>query len=581
MSSTYFRYLLVLLLVASPAHAGPPTIELSAATATADAWPALTVLADAHLDLSPEQALARLPEFAPPETPHANMGVRRDAVWLRVPVRVVPGAPKRWILSVDYASIDHIDMYLVDAGQPARHVVLGRAVPFSKRAWPSSRHAAMVELEPERPYEFLLRVATTSTMIVPLTLSTPEAFHAQEARTQALQGLMAGAALCLLIYSLTQWVGLRDPMFLHYALTLAGTTLFFVTYFGLGPQHLWGDNGWLSEHTAPLSVLLGGLVGGFLFVDRALCGHDTRSLISRGLRAGAATAGFIGGLFAAYLIDYRLAQLSATLLGPMPMLLAVPAAWARARTGERVGLYMLIGWSVYALGALTMVGLLRGYVASNFWTQHAFQFASFFEMLMWMRILGIRIEDMRASAQRAHLERDALRSLAHTDALTGLPNRRGLNEALSRVLPSCAPEQVVAVFLLDLDGFKPINDRLGHDAGDELLVGVARRLQAALRTSDVVARLGGDEFVVLATGLPDNGAAQLLGQKLLDVFHEPLMAAGQLCRVGLTIGYALAPLDGRDALTLLKRADAAMYAGKQGGRHCLRRGAASQGLAAA
>ena len=114
-----------------------------------------------------------------------------------------------------------------------------------------------------------------------------------------------------------------------------------------------------------------------------------------------------------------------------------------------------------------------------------------------------------------------------------------------------------------------------------MLVGVARRLEALLRASDVVARLGGDEFVVVAAGLPGDAEARALGQKLLEAFRQPFAAAGQNCRVGLTIGNALAPLDGRDALGLLKRADAAMYAGKQAGRDCLRRGAASVGLAGA
>ena len=194
---------------------------------------------------------------------------------------------------------------------------------------------------------------------------------------------------------------------------------------------------------------------------------------------------------------------------------------------------------------------------------------------------GVRIERLRASAQRAHLERDALRSMAHTGALTGLPDRRGLSEVLQKALPHVSAERMTAVFLLDLDGFKPINDRLGHEAGDEVLVGVARRLQSLLRGSDTVARLGGDEFVVVASGLASDADAQALGRKLLDGFRQPFAAAGQPCAVGLTIGYALAPLDGGDELSLLKRADAAMYAGKQAGRQCLTRGQASAGLVGA
>jgi diguanylate cyclase (GGDEF)-like protein len=168
-----------------------------------------------------------------------------------------------------------------------------------------------------------------------------------------------------------------------------------------------------------------------------------------------------------------------------------------------------------------------------------------------------------------------IEQLSHTDALTGLPNRRGLHERLAAALPQAAPGRLLAVYLLDLDGFKPVNDRHGHDVGDALLVAVGQRLQAQLRTADVVARLGGDEFVVLAAGLPDETVARQLGQKMLASFNEPFMALGQRCDVGLTIGYALGPLDGHSADDLIKRADAAMYAGKGAGRRCLQRGGRS------
>jgi diguanylate cyclase len=99
-----------------------------------------------------------------------------------------------------------------------------------------------------------------------------------------------------------------------------------------------------------------------------------------------------------------------------------------------------------------------------------------------------------------------------------------------------------------------------------------QRLQAQLRSQDVVARLGGDEFVVLANGVADMATAESLGHKLLGAFDQPFDVAGQRCEVGLTIGYALAPLDGATAEQLLKHADDAMYAGKAQGRRRVGRG---------
>lgn len=577
---TWLRRCLALAYILACAPALASAIVLGADAGQVDAWPGVRLLADPSGQASAGEMLARRSAFAPPTGPRANLGPRTEAVWLLLPLRTEATSPGRWVLSVDYASIDRIELFRLSPHGPGAPVQLGRSLPFSAHPLPSAVHATEIELEPGREHELLLRVTTRSSMVLPITLSTPEAFHAAEARRQFLQGLMAGAMLCLLLYSLTQWASLRDAMFLQYALTIAGTGVFFVAYSGLGPQHLWGDNDWLSQHAAPLSVMLA-IVGGSLFVERVLGVRELQPWIARALKLLAGAAAVVAIAFVTGLIDYRVAQRMATVLGPLPMLLAVSAAWKRARRGERIGLYMLVGWGAYGVSTLTMAALLRGWIDMTPWTEHAFQAGAMFEMAMWMRVLGVRIEELRASAQRAHLERDALRSLALTDALTGLPNRRGLSEVLAGALPHSTPQRMTAVFLVDLDGFKPINDRLGHEAGDEVLVAVARRLRSLLRASDTVARLGGDEFVVVAGGLAGDADAQALGRKLLDGFREPFGAAGQRCSVGLTIGYALAPLDGREADELLRRADEAMYAGKQAGRHCLRRSTVATRLASA
>jgi diguanylate cyclase (GGDEF)-like protein len=160
--------------------------------------------------------------------------------------------------------------------------------------------------------------------------------------------------------------------------------------------------------------------------------------------------------------------------------------------------------------------------------------------------------------------------------LTGLPNRRSLNETITRELSTISPQNMLAVYMLDLDGFKSVNDLYGHDVGDELLIAVANRLQANLRNSDIVSRLGGDEFVIMSSGLTTAEQAQELGEKLVRAFDAPCVLSHHVCKVGLTIGYALAPLDERDIFGLLKLADGAMYAGKMAGKHCVRRTTTSE-----
>jgi diguanylate cyclase len=553
-----------------------PALQLNDSAGQVDAWPAVTLLSDAEGRLDSAAVLRRLDDFRPPDGPHGNLGMRRDVVWLQLTV-VARSGDGRWVLDIDYPSLNRIDVLLLRDGQPVARHLLGNAIGFDARPMRSRTHAVELQLEPGVPHQVLLRVATQSSMVLPIQLSKPGVYHAREAGAQLLQGVLAGVALALLAYSLTHWFSLRDPMFLEYALLLAGVTTFFVTYFGIGQQHLWNDQAGLLGKVAPLGVLVA-LAGGSLFVASALQTRTHAPWTHRGLLAvaGGSTLVFLASL--AGLLDYRTTQTLATAIGPAPMLLAIPVAYRQARGGNHLALYMLLGWMAYMAGALCIAGLLRGLLPVTFWTQHLFQFASLVEMLLWTRVLALRIAGIRRSAERTELARAALESLAHTDALTGLPNRRGLQQALAAALPDSHAHHPLAVFLLDLDGFKPVNDRLGHDAGDDLLVQVGQRLCGQVRQGDVVARLGGDEFVIMAPGIPGEAAALVLGRKLLDAFDQPFDVAGQACRVGLTIGFALAPHDGTHADDLIKRADAAMYAGKQAGRHTVRRGGASGGL---
>jgi diguanylate cyclase (GGDEF)-like protein/PAS domain S-box-containing protein len=158
--------------------------------------------------------------------------------------------------------------------------------------------------------------------------------------------------------------------------------------------------------------------------------------------------------------------------------------------------------------------------------------------------------------------------LAHHDVLTGLPNRLLFTDRLDHAIQRARREgSFAAVLFIDLDHFKDINDGLGHHVGDQLLVGVARRLAGLVRRADTVARLGGDEFVVLIEDAATHGVAANLAEKILAAFREPISVGGADLHVGCSIGVSIFPEDGSDAATLLKNADAAMYRAKEKGRH--------------
>jgi diguanylate cyclase (GGDEF)-like protein/PAS domain S-box-containing protein len=165
--------------------------------------------------------------------------------------------------------------------------------------------------------------------------------------------------------------------------------------------------------------------------------------------------------------------------------------------------------------------------------------------------------------QQAQLEH-----LAHYDALTGLPNRALLSDRMAQALSQARRTQaLVAVGYLDLDGFKAINDEFGHDAGDALLIEVARRLTETLRAADTVARLGGDEFVLLLLGAASAEECKMAARRVLAAVAEPIMLKGHERCVSGSLGITLFPFDDSDADTLLRHADQAMYLAKRHGKN--------------
>lgn len=178
--------------------------------------------------------------------------------------------------------------------------------------------------------------------------------------------------------------------------------------------------------------------------------------------------------------------------------------------------------------------------------------------------------------QRREVERRAaaerrIREMAYQDSLTGLPNRRQFDDALQIAVASPPRAGAVhGVFLLDLNGFKAINDVHGHGVGDEVLIEVARRMLGAMREGDLVARFGGDEFAVLATHLGDPEAATNVALRVIEAIDPPIEAGGAIHRVGAGVGIALLPADADTAEEAMRRADVALYRAKAERRSALR-----------
>ncbi|MDH5485207.1 MAG: sensor domain-containing diguanylate cyclase [Gammaproteobacteria bacterium] len=176
----------------------------------------------------------------------------------------------------------------------------------------------------------------------------------------------------------------------------------------------------------------------------------------------------------------------------------------------------------------------------------------------------------QAMLKRRTMEQE-IRQLAFYDSLTGLVNRQLFHEKLVLEMSHARRDKTpMALMYLDLDNFKPINDELGHDAGDFVLQEVADRLRQTLRETDTIARLGGDEFAII---LPKSGSEEeisIIAQRLIDTFIDPFLPQGHECYLGISIGIDLLVNDDKNADELVSQADKAMYRAKQSGRNCYR-----------
>ncbi|MBI4804823.1 MAG: GGDEF domain-containing protein [Desulfovibrio sp.] len=188
-----------------------------------------------------------------------------------------------------------------------------------------------------------------------------------------------------------------------------------------------------------------------------------------------------------------------------------------------------------------------------------------------IKTLAASLSSLIDSLTKSEIVRDRMQRLATRDPLTGLSNRLGLSEHLATALPRLTRQGAsLEVLCLDLDGFKAVNDTLGHQAGDELLREVARRLTGCLRGEDVLVRQGGDEFIVLVeTKGQERNEVPLLAGRILQSIEQPFVLEGQTATVGVSIGAATWPLHGKRIEDVLARADAALYEAKRRGKNRL------------
>lgn len=589
------------------ASASGPTVRLAAGAEVIDLGGQLAVLEDPDGRLTPADLAqpAAASRFRPaPAGEDLNFGYSSAAYWLRLTLVADPGAPADWLLEIAFPSLDRVELHSARGGAPL--AVTGDRQPFASRAVANRNFVFPLHLTPGgEPQTVYLRVISEGSLTVPLKLWESGAFSRYSQDGYAALAIYYGMLLALMLYNLLLYLSIRDRTFLTYVFFVASMAVGQLSLNGLGNQYLWPHWPAWGNLALPVGFSATGFFGAW-FTRDFLATRRMAPLLDR-LILGLLGAFMVSAL-ATIFLSYRLGAVLTSLSGLCFAATAVAAGVVSRSRGHPGARYFLLAWSLLLVGVGVMAMRNLGWLPTNWLTSYAMQIGSAVEMLLLSFALADRINTMRRERALAQEEAlaakqgmvDALRdserklearvasrtreledaysrlresevhfrAMAHHDPLTGLANRLLLTDRLDQGIERAARSgQQLAVLVLDLDGFKPINDRYGHTVGDDLLTAVSCRLRMAVRAADTVARVGGDEFVLVLDSLQTAADAARVAEKVVRAIEQPVVLDGRAVSVSVSIGIALYPQHGTTRQMLLEHADRAMYVAKRSGRN--------------
>ncbi|WP_322998516.1 diguanylate cyclase [Castellaniella sp.] len=586
--------------MAQPLAAACPTRSLSPVQPDIPSLADVCFVRDEQQSLGPEDVLSGRWPVQRRDADHLVFAHTQAAYWVYVPLRNSDLVSHAWFLQLDYPLLDDVDFWVYDldpAGAGAAPVLLrvermGDARPFGLRPVNHRLFLLPLDFKPGQSLGVVIRVRSNGAINIPLSLHTAESALAGTQGHSLAQGMFMGALGLLAIFNLTLFLRLRILQPLYTAIYILCAGLFLTSMSGLSFQYLWPDSPWLANVSVPVTevlAILSLLLFTRAFLDVRSGRQPRHALVIQCL--------FVVGvvlLAASFWAPYALIIKINTVYALVSMLCMFGIGLRHGRQGERAARWYAASWLVFYAGfllySLAAFGYIPGFMAQERWMQAALgsqMFLLTYAEIMQLRELldrALRIEssarsslqhevqartaDLRTALGALQQANQQLRELTLHDPLTGLLNRRGLDESLEQVLDQSGREDSCAVLaVFDLDHFKRVNDEYGHDVGDHVLKWVAEVLGNLLRRkSDVLARFGGEEFVVLLPGATLDDAAVLIRRVLEHVrLHSVDLEDGRRLSLTLSAG-AAAWQPGDTAQSLFRRADACLYRAKDTGR---------------
>lgn len=552
-----------------------------------------------------DMARAEIQARFQPANGRATVGQSRHPWWIKVTLQRSADAPRQWWLENAGITLYQVQLYLPD-GQGGWHErQSGTAVPYAEgRDYPYRRMLFKLPELADQPLTLYFRSLDPGGNSFPLKAWQLSDLEQQASEENLGYGLVYGVILALLLYNLFILIALRDKAYLWYVLATACVLVFILSMTGHGFQYLWPDAAvpvWLDRITLP------SLWGIFVmrFTQELL--YTRRGLRWPHLLLNSGCALYI----VAILVNALGYRAEAALIIAVTPAVTVPAALYSAAVRMAQGFFparfYLLGYGAVLASTLVLVMRAAGLIEPGNFTAYLFPISVAAETILFSFALAYRIQmlkqekaqalqqaDREKTARLAQMQASAeelqtavttrtaelaatneqlrareqeLQHAAFHDPLTELPNRRYLIERCEAAIAHAdRHHESVALLLIDLDHFKPINDRFGHAAGDLMLQIIAKRLREQVRAEDTVARLGGDEFAVLICGSDAEKQANEIASRLLEGLSEQVRYGAERLSVTISIGGALYPRHARNFASLYKIADQALYRVKSLGR---------------
>lgn len=553
----------------------------------------LQYLEDREESYGPEQILHDGLHWRELVDDNFSQGFNRSAWWLKFSIANPTAHSQERLLEIGYPMLDQVHVYVYSGGRQISQFLLGDKLPYSMRPLDHHHFIIPVNWEPRQSLDFLIYVKSSGSVYAPLTLWKRSAFISYDSKRTFGQSLYLGALGIFVIYNLLLFLAVKDRSYLYFVCAEGFVLLFLSSRMGLTFRYLWPNAIIWNDRAIPVCIS-----GVFLFAALFLNKIFRLNEVSKSWER--ASLGFAGlGLLCmgvAFILPYHTALKLALIYSSISICSAFIAGGLCWRRGISAARLYTSAFAITLICFMPIMLSVADLVPLNYVTAYAHYVGAMVGALMLSFALTERINDdrrLRSEAQQLELDtttranteleriiqerthekqvlNERLWLLSNTDQLTGVKNRRYLDQCLAEECSrSEEKKRSVAVVLIDIDFFKRVNDTYGHAAGDACLSEVARRLAASvMRPGDEVARYGGEEFCVVLPEIDAKGALTVAERMRKAIASLPFCYEDCDLDVTISIGVAaIIPGPGRGPDHVLQLADQALYVAKENGRN--------------